>query len=179
MTMFNKIALAISLLVIVGIVGASAQAAPGTGKQLAGPFCIKAKTGVVRSVATKVACKKGEVRKGGQNVVAGPAGPKGDAGAPGVGSVGPAGPAGRDGSNGVGVAGPAGHDGRDGVDGAPGADGRDGADGAQGPAGIVNAVKAAFCLNTSTGTLTFLPGTQVSGSGCGIGRTVINVWIEG
>jgi hypothetical protein len=38
---------------------------------------------------------------------------------------------------------------------------------------------AAFCLDTSTGSLVFLPGARVSGSGCGLGKTVINVWIEG
>ena len=69
-----------------------------------------------------------------------------------------------------------------GASGDPSVDGKDGATGTvgpQGPAGIVNAVKTAFCLDTSAGTMTFKPGVWASGTSCGIGKTVINVYVEG
>ena len=50
--------------------------------------------------------------------------------------------------------------------------------GEQGPAGIVNAVKATVCVDTSTGTMTFVPGAGSSGS-CGMGKQMINVYMEG
>lgn len=39
--------------------------------------------------------------------------------------------------------------------------------------------KTAFCLNTSTGTMTFVPGVETSGTPCGLGKSIINVYIEG
>ena len=43
---------------------------------------------------------------------------------------------------------------------------------------IVNEVKTAFCLHTSTGTMTFVPGAGSSGSR-GMGKQMINVYMEG
>ncbi len=43
---------------------------------------------------------------------------------------------------------------------------------------IVNAVKTAFCLHTSTGTMTFVPRAGFSESR-GMGKQMINVYIEG
>lgn len=156
----SRKAVLILAIAVFGVVAAAASAATGHGvatigtKRLAGPFCINKKTGVVRSVAVKTPCRKGEIRKLGVPVngglgLAGAQGPSGPAGP--AGATGPAGPSGQTGSAGAngangtdgaagaqGPAGPqgaAGAQGPKGENGAPGADGKDGAVGPQGPAG--------------------------------------------
>jgi hypothetical protein len=108
----------VALLVIAGIASAS-QASHRERGSLAGPFCISKKTGVVRKVAPKTACHKGEIRKVGFAVtgLSGPAGATGPQGP--NGPVGPTGPQG-----GVGPQGPA------------GSQGAQGAQGGQGPQGL-------------------------------------------
>ena len=105
----------------------------------------------------------------GQSGATGAQGPVGAQGAQGAkGSVGPQGATGAKGDTGA-----------TGAKGDKGDTGATGPQGEQGPAGIANAVKAAFCVDTSTGTMTFVPGVQASGTSCGMGKTVINVYIEG
>ena len=109
---------------------------------------------------------------------------KGQSGATGAqgpeGAQGAKGPIGPQGATGVkGDTGAIGATGAKGDKGDTGATGPQGPQGEQGPAGIANAVKAAFCLNTSTGAMTFVPGVETSGTPCGLGKTIINVYIEG
>ena len=111
----------IALLVIAGIASAS-QASHRGNRQLAGPFCISKRTGVVRQVATKVKCHRGEIRKVGFAVN----GLRGLTGA--TGTQGPAGPAG--------AAGATGADGAPGLQGLPGPQGQQGPQGLQGLAGV-------------------------------------------
>ena len=42
----------------------------------------------------------------------------------------------------------------------------------------MNAVTARVCVDTSTGSMTFVPGAGPSGF-CGIGKQMINVYMEG
>ncbi|HEY7398369.1 MAG TPA: hypothetical protein VH538_08710, partial [Gaiellaceae bacterium] len=91
------------VLVALGAIAAIASAAPGTSvgvRRLTGPFCIDARTGVVRSVAATRKCRAGELRKYGVAVN----GPSGPAGAPGTngqdGTAGPRGPQGLEGPKG-------------------------------------------------------------------------------
>jgi Collagen triple helix repeat (20 copies) len=93
-----------------------------------------------------------------------------------TGAQGPAGPQGAPGP--VGPQGATGAKGDTGPKGDKGDPGAIGATGPQGPAGIVNAVKARVCVDTSTGTMTFVPGAGPTGS-CGLGKQMINVYIEG
>jgi hypothetical protein len=78
----------------------------------------------------------------------------------------------------TGVAGAPGAKGDKGDKGETGATGPQGPQGEQGPAGIVNAVKARICVDTTTGAMTFVPGAGPSGP-CGMGKQMINVYIEG
>ena len=78
----------------------------------------------------------------------------------------------------VGPQGAAGSKGDKGDKGDKGVTGPQGPQGEQGPPGIVNAVKARVCVDTTTGTMTFVPGAGPSGS-CGLGKQMINVYIEG
>jgi len=122
--MRHVLLVAIVLLLGAGIATATAG---DQGRRLAGPFCVGAKTGVVRSVAATKKCKRGELRKVGLALpaaigakgVAGPIGPKGDQGA--AGPAGPVGPAGEKGAQGN-----PGHDGAEGKDGAAGKQGEPG-----------------------------------------------------
>ena len=99
------------------------------------------------------------------------------------GLVGPQGATGAKGDAGaVGASGAKGDKGDAGLKGDKGDKGDVGATGAtgpQGPAGIENAVKAAFCVDTTTGTMTFKPGVLTSGAPCGLGKTIINLYMEG
>ena len=117
-------------------------------------------------------------------------GQQGPAGIPGAtGATGPQGLKGDTGAKGekgdtgaTGARGLTGAKGDKGDTGAPGPTGETGAQGPkgdQGPPGIVNAVKAAFCLDTTAGTMTFMPGVWPSGISCGIGKVIVNVFIEG
>ena len=129
-----------ALLVLVGA-GIATAASGDQGRRLAGPFCVSAKTGVVRSVAATRKCKPGEVRKIGLALptskgLAGPVGPQGEQGVPG--STGPAGPAGPQGEKGE--AGPAGSAGPTGEAGKTGAAGPTGKTGAAGPTGKTGAI---------------------------------------
>ena len=73
----------VALLAIAGIASAS-HSSHHKQRPLAGPFCISRKTGVVRKVAAKKPCHRGEIRKVGFAVkglrgpagVTGPQGPK-------------------------------------------------------------------------------------------------------
>src|SRR6478609_177952 len=87
----------VALLVIAGVASASQASHRGRGS-LAGPFCISKKTGVVREIAAKAKCHKGEIRKVGF-AVKGLQGPTGAAGL--QGPVGPAGAAGATGAAGA------------------------------------------------------------------------------
>ena len=108
----------------------------------------------------------------GQSGATGPQGPVGSQGA-----QGPVGPQGATGAKGD--AGAVGASGAKGDKGDKGDVGPTGATGPQGPAGIENAVKAAFCVDTTTGTMTFKPGVWASGTSCGLGKLIANVYIEG
>jgi Collagen triple helix repeat (20 copies) len=77
-----------------------------------------------------------------------------------------------------GQTGPKGAAGEKGEKGDTGATGPQGPQGERGPAGIVDAVKARVCVDTSTGSMTFVPGAGPSGS-CGLGKQMINIYIEG
>jgi hypothetical protein len=62
----KTIGAAVFALAVLGIVATIASAAPGNSvgvRRLTGPFCINARTGVVRSVAATRPCRKGELRK--------------------------------------------------------------------------------------------------------------------
>jgi hypothetical protein len=107
----------------------------------------------------------------GQSGATGAQGPEGAQGA-----KGPVGPHGATGAKGD--AGAKGASGAKGDKGDTGAPGPQGPEGEQGPPGIVNAVKARVCVDTSTGTMTFVPGAGPSGP-CGMGKQMINVYIEG
>ena len=104
----------------------------------------------------------------GQTGVTGAQGPEG--------AKGPVGPQGATGAKGD--TGAKGAPGTKGDKGDTGATGPQGPQGAQGPPGIVNAVKARVCVDTSTGTMTFVPGEGPSGP-CGMGKQIINVYMEG
>ena len=128
----------ITLLVIAGIASAS-QASHRSRGSLAGPFCISKKTGVVRQVAGKAKCRKGEVRKVGFAVT----GLRG-----GTGAAGPQGPAGPTGATGA--------------VGAPGPQGTPGATGPQGPAGTTAVYNAG---GTSQASSHIVEGTVATNAG--------------
>jgi hypothetical protein len=129
----------IVVLLIAGIASAS-QASHHKNRPLAGPFCISRKTGIVRQVAPKKACRRGEIRKIGFAVkglrgLAGTTGPQGPAGA--AGAQGPAGATGATGASGLqGLPGPQGEVGPQGPVGPQGAQGVQGVQGDPGPQGL-------------------------------------------
>jgi hypothetical protein len=122
--------------VVAGVASAN-QVSHHTQRALAGPFCISKKTGVIRQVATKKACGKGEIREVGF-AVKGPQGPAGATGAQGpVGATGATGIPGLQGAPGLqGLPGPQGVAGQQGPVGLQGSQGADGAEGPQGLAGV-------------------------------------------
>jgi hypothetical protein len=80
-----------------------------------------------------------------------------------------------------GIAGPKGDKGDKGDTGAAGPQGPQGVpgpQGPQGPAGIVDAVKVRVCVDTTSGTMTFVPGEGPTGP-CGMGKQIVNFYIEG
>jgi hypothetical protein len=129
----------VALLVVAGVASAN-QVSHHTQRALAGPFCISKKTGVIRQVATKKACGKGETREVGF-AVKGPQGPAGATGAQGpVGATGATGIPGLQGAPGLqGLPGPQGVAGQQGPVGLQGSQGADGAEGPQGLAGVPGA----------------------------------------
>ena len=127
----------VSLTVLVTLAVVAVPASADKGRRLAGPFCINNNTGVVRAIAVKQSCVKGETRKlgvaipcptltyaKGHTCIA----EKGKTGAPG-----------KDGKNGApgsaGVAGPGGATGLQGPVGPTGAAGAKGETGAKGDKG--------------------------------------------
>lgn len=135
--MRSKLAFAVALVTLV--LGSSlAAATPPPVQQHGthfGPYCISLKSGLIRSVATKVKCRKGEVRVLHAWVLqVGPTGTTGNAG-----TTGATGSTGSQGVSGVqGVAGATGASGPAGTNGAQGATGEAGATGPQGPSGVSN-----------------------------------------
>jgi hypothetical protein len=129
----------VALLVVAGVASAN-QASHHKQRALAGPFCISKKTGVIRQVATKKACGKGEIRAVGF-AVKGPQGPAGATGAQGpAGATGATGIPGLQGAPGLqGLPGPQGVAGQQGPVGLQGSQGADGAEGPQGLAGVPGA----------------------------------------
>ena len=107
----------------------------------------------------------------GQSGATGAQGPEGAQGA--KGPVGPQGATGAKGDTGA-----IGSTGAKGDKGDTGTTGLQGPQGEQGPAGIANAVTARVCVDTSTGIMTFVPGAGSSGS-CGMGKQMINVYMQG
>jgi len=110
----------------------------------------------------------------GQSGEKGATGEKGETGA--KGATGAKGETGAKGD--AGATGASGAKGDKGDKGETGAAGPQGPQGEQGPAGIVNAVKARVCVDTTTGAMTFVPGEGPTGP-CGMGKHMINVYIEG
>ena len=45
--------------------------------------------------------------------------------------------------------------------------------------GTVNAVKTAFCLNISNGSMKYVPGDAAAGTPCGQNQHIINLYMEG
>lgn len=146
--------LAVALACALALPSAAAAAiAPPSSEQATIRACVKQTSGVMRMVAARGACRRGEFplrlrvvpertpeRLGkwrgpkGERGARGPAGRRGPAGGQGApGAAGERGPAGPQGDPGpAGATGPAGAPGRDGADGRDGRDGADGSDGAHG-----------------------------------------------
>ena len=155
-------------------VALSGTAVAGTTKLITGSQIVN---GTIKLADIHTSAKKALKGQSGATGVQGPEGAQGAKG-----PVGPQGATGAKGASGAkgntGAPGAPGAKGDKGDKGDTGATGPQGPQGEQGPPGIVNAVKARVCVDTSTGTMTFVPGAGPSGP-CGMGKQMINVYIEG